>query len=715
MYAMLRTYTIFQKKMITLIKQERNERTYSLIQESELIQHLRLQKYQVILNDIRRIATIEASEGHTLSSTNDCFKHLPAIRFSGLWKKQSGSLLMRAANPLVLLEINNLSSLEEAEDLRKRASKIPYTYLTFVGATGRSVEIVCRFAVRDEGEITEKTLENAYKQFHYMYTTQLNINVETHKPTFDQECHMSMDADAFLNEYSMLLFVDEEQQDFPMPKTDDSKYMEEKHLIGLSAYQTNVVIYEYCLKNAYENVYLRPEDEEFDEEVLTLLADNCFRSGLPIEFALRHAFFKPAFYRLGEQIVNLKFENAYAQKLLKTLPFGKIPKSALLTYKTAFFLKEHYELRRNVMTGVVQYRTRSGYDFEFVNLTQQAQNSMTIRALKAGLDSWDKDLKRFIDSNDIMLYEPLDEYLEKLPQWDGKDRVTELAHRLPTHHPMWQDLFHIWLLSMVAHWQGKDSLHGNALVPLIIGHQGCGKTSFCRIILPKELRAYYNENINFKNDNDINLALSTLALVNLDEFDKLTKSQQPLLKFLVSRNDFQMRPPYGKSLERRRRYASFIGSTNSKHPLTDTTGSRRFLCVEVNEGENIDCQTPIEYAQLYAQLKKELEDGMRYWLTDEENDRLSRYNEKYLHIYDLQSMLLNLFEYPKSNDETEELSLEEIMDEIQKHYPYYTRSDNRNQKLGIMMKRELGFTSKRISKGMVYLVKRRRFDSPTKE
>lgn len=230
---------------------------------------------------------------------------------------------MKEANPFVLLEIDNLVSIEEAEELRKRAAKIPYTYIAFVGATGRSVEIVCRFAMRNDDPLSEKALENAYRQFHYMYVTQLHINVETRKPSFDQECFLSMDADAYYNEYSMLLYVDEEMQEIPTPSVDDSKYLEENRILGLSAYQTNVVIYEHCLANAYDNVGLSPDDDEFDEKVLTLLADNCFRSGLPMEFALRHAYFKPAFYRLGEQIVNLKFENAYAKKLLRTLPFGK--------------------------------------------------------------------------------------------------------------------------------------------------------------------------------------------------------------------------------------------------------------------------------------------------------------------------------------------------------------------------------------------------------
>lgn len=693
--------------MITFIKQERSERTYTLISSQQLIQYIRNKTYEPVLKDVRTAALSYIAEGKTMPKSNERLKHLPLIRFSALWKKLKGEAVMTTPTPLVLLEINNLASLGEAEDLRKQASAIPYTHIAFVGATGRSVKIVCRFAVKDNGEITEKTLINAYQKYHYMYSTQLNMALETTRPSFAQECYLSMDTNAYLSDNSMLLYVDEEKQQLPMPKTDDSKYLDDRSLPGLDTYQTNMLIYEHCLGNAYETVKLSPDDEEFDENVLTILAENCHHAGLSMDFAIRHALFKPSFERLGEQVVNLKFENAYKVKLLKTLPFGSIPKSALLTYKTDFFLKEHYEFRRNAMTGVVQYRHRNGYGFDFVPLTPQAQNSMTIRALKAGLDSWDKDLKRFIESNDIRIYEPLDDYLDHLPKWDGKDRIEELAQRVPTQHPMWQKLFHIWLLSMVAHWQGKDAIHGNALVPLLIGHQGCGKSSFCRIILPPQLRTYYNENINFKNDTDINLALSTLALINLDEFDKLTKSQQPLLKFLLSRSDFQMRPAYGKTLEKRRRYASFIASTNAKRPLTDTTGSRRFLCVEINAGESIDFNTPVEYAQLYAQLKKELEDGARYWLTDEENAQLCKENEKYLHINDLQTMINFLFRKPKEGEACEGMTLNEMMDEIVLHFPYYARSDNRNNKLGILLKRELGFEAKRKAQGMCYMVVKR--------
>ena len=135
-----------------------------------------------------------------------------------------------------------------------------------------------------------------------------------------------------------------------------------------------------------------------------------------------------------------------------------------------------------------------------------------MRAHEHGIKCWDKDIRRYVNSNDIRLYDPINEYLERLTFWDGEDRVTPLAKRIPTDWAEWPHLFHIWMRSMVAMWLGKGQMTGNALVPLLIGRQGCGKTSFCRLLLPPELMNYYNDRINFKNESDLNLGLSSTRL-----------------------------------------------------------------------------------------------------------------------------------------------------------------------------------------------------------
>ena len=121
-----------------------------------------------------------------------------------------------------------------------------------------------------------------------------------------------------------------------------------------------------------------------------------------------------------------------------------------------------------------------GWDNYFIiqDLTTEARNSITIEALSQGIKCWDKDIMRYVNSNDIEMYDPMDDFLEHLPKWDGKDRVEALARRVRTDYKEWPHLFHIWMRSMVAMWKGKGQLTGNALVPLLIGRQGCGKSRF---------------------------------------------------------------------------------------------------------------------------------------------------------------------------------------------------------------------------------------------
>ena len=92
--------------------------------------------------------------------------------------------------------------------------------------------------------------------------------------------------------------------------------------------------------------------------------------------------------------------------------------------------------------------------------------------------------------------------------------------------------------------------------------QGCGKSTFCGQVLPPELTRYYNDRVNFKNEYDLLNQLSSFALINVDEFDSIGASRQPLLKYLLSKPDVKLRVPYGTAMTQRRRYASFIATTN---------------------------------------------------------------------------------------------------------------------------------------------------------
>jgi hypothetical protein len=371
--------------------------------------------------------------------------------------------------------------------------------------------------------------------------------------------------------------------------------------------------------------------------------------------------------------------------------------------KINVFLSANYELRKNVMRGVAEYRMRTGIGFSFQDLTEEARNSITMRAMEQGIRGGDKDIRRYVNSDDIERYDPMNDYLEHLPRWDGRDRVEPLARRVPTAWTAWPHLFHIWMRSMVAMWLGKGQLTGNALVPLLIGRQGCGKSSFCRILMPREVMDYYNDRINFKNESDLNLGLTSFGLINLDEFDKITQRQQIVLKYLLSTADLKYRPPYGKAYSQHRRYASFIGTTNETHPLSDPTGSRRFICTLITG--DIDFQTPVDHPQLYAQLKAEISQGQRYWLTKDEERQLMEHNLVFQQLNGLGEMLLSIIQKPKG-DEGEWMTLKQLSALLKQHFRGYKEEATSFQKIGAILSRpEYRFESQRKTDGMLYKVK----------
>ena len=454
------------------------------------------------------------------------------VCFAAEWVKLNGELKAKSHNCLILLSLENLRDLSTVEEYKRLAILQPYTLLCFMGHDGHSLHIVCPYTVSD-GHPSETALLNAFRKLHYIYSSQLGTPLAEHEPTFETSCKASYDPQPFYNPAAIAIVVSSQPEDSPefrpmQENISDYNYPEE--IPGLSLRNSRMRRFHDCLDAVIEKNSDLRNDEEFAIIVLEQLADGCRIMGLPQAWCAHVASFIPMFSEsLDNNAIASVFKTAYLKETLKTIPMKYTRPSALLAFKTEAYMKEHYTLRLNVMTGTPEYRMNAvGYGFQ--PLDQAARNTMAIKALKAGVESWDKDLNRYIDSNLIPKYYPMADYLRHLPKWNGKhDYVGELARRVKTDNDHWESDFHIWMLSMVAQWMGKDRQHGNAIVPLLIGPQGSGKTTFCRRLLPEYLQVYFNDRLSMKNDNDIFLAMSGYALINIDEFDAMSKNQQPIL------------------------------------------------------------------------------------------------------------------------------------------------------------------------------------------
>ena len=241
----------------------------------------------------------------------------------------------------------------------------------------------------------------------------------------------------------------------------------------------------------------------------------------------------------------------------KTLNNGEMLDASLeATLAVELFLNENYLFHRNVLNGKVEYVTKNPESAadqtpedspHWRPLTLEALNSIIRRAKKEQVcekGSPKTEIVEFVHSEDVPAFNPVNHYLSHLPEWDGQNHIAKLLSRLPGLTTEQQGFFATWLRSAVAHWKQMDTLHGNECVPMLIGEQGCGKTTFFKRLLPPSLREYCLDHLNLSNKFDKEMALTNNILVILDEFDSIRPSQHPEVKQLLSKSKVNGRPIY---------------------------------------------------------------------------------------------------------------------------------------------------------------------------
>ena len=399
------------------------------------------------------------------------------------------------------------------------------------------------------------------------------------------------------------------------------------------------------------------------------------------------------------------------------------------TLATELFLMENYRFRRNILNGKVEFATlpkaaqtaggntvglsgslSCGFDeasLEFRTLTPAALNSIVIRAKREEVlekGSPKSEIKDYVESEEVPEFNPIQVFLDGLPVWDGQNHIARVFSRIPGISSEQLNYLTIWLRSAVAHWMQMDMLHGNECVPTLIGQQGCGKTVFVRRLLPPHLREYFLGHLNLANKFDKEMALTNNLLVNLDELDAIRHSQQASLKQALSVNKVNSRPIFGRTQEDRPRFASFVATTNNRHPLQDSTGSRRYICIQIPDGQLIDNTGEIDYGQLYAQVVYELQElKAPYWFNNEEVARIQQLNQEYMEQKDIAEIIMACFRKPKEDEVVKTMNSTEMLKIIQREYPSVPSTHGTKVSIGTAMK-ELGFEHKEHSHVAYYKV-----------
>ena len=119
---------------------------------------------------------------------NSYIQKLPVVVFGGTFRKTGEPAPpMRDYSGLVLLEVNHLSDLQEAVQIRQQAAMMPQTLLAFVGFSGKSVKIVIPFTLPDgtlprSPEQVKRFHSQAYLTAVKYYQPQLGRNITLKEP-----------------------------------------------------------------------------------------------------------------------------------------------------------------------------------------------------------------------------------------------------------------------------------------------------------------------------------------------------------------------------------------------------------------------------------------------------------------------------------------------------------------------------------------------------
>ena len=334
------------------------------------------------------------------------------------------------------------------------------------------------------------------------------------------------------------------------------------------------------------------------------------------------------------------------------------------------------------------------FNSQLIELTDQHVNSLYCRfCLDTGRQAKISDFYIIIESDFYPEYHPLKEYLESLPAWDGMtdhiDRLASTVHVTGCTQELHNRFFKKWMVAMVAAWLDDGTTNHEILT--YIGEQGKYKTSFMTHLLPPALDKYFAiKHFNHSMSKDDRLALTELALIDLEELDNMRPEAVNLLKAITTDPAINLRPVWERYALRRQHIASFCGTGNNPRFLTDLSGNRRWLPFMV---ESIDSpwERTTDYDGIYAQAYALWQQGFRYWFDDEENAELEQHNRQFEEPNMEEELILTYLRKPYGDEAGEFLTATRIIELI----GMYVKCPLSPKRVAFAMNR-LGYRQRRV-------------------
>ena len=564
----------------------------------------------------------------------------PAAEFT---KDENNNLKMKAFNGILLLKFGNITDVDGVEGVKRSVAILPSTLAAITGADGKTVIVLIKFqGENDSLPTSEADAEHLYR-----------IAYQQIFPVYQAIVKASILVDG------------------PKPSIEAGSTLSQEPSI--------------------HNSFMMTLDAEpyFNGKAVAMKIDSHARSQSPAPNTDNHQQTISDF-RAPEEGKKVD-KNSIRENIVNMMQL----------------LESRYDFRYNTVMKFVEYMTKEKGWYGFQPVDPRVQKRMTLEVQLADIRVSIKDVRNFLESDYIKNYNPIDEYLfQCYDKWDGKDHIRALARTVPTANPHWADWFYTWFLGMVDQWRGySHRQYGNSVAPLLISKQGYNKSTFCRRLLPPELQWGYSDNLILSEKRQVYQAMAQFMVINLDEFNQISPQvQQGFLKNLIQLPTLKYKPPYGSHVMEFPRLASFIATSNMKDILSDPSGNRRFIGVELTGP--IDVSVRPNYQQLFAQALSALNNGEKSYFDAQQVKLIMKSNSQFEIIQPIDQYFLLYFELVEDEKEGEYLTAAEIFDYLKKQIGSSLKV-NSLMGFGRKLANMSELKHKRFADGMKYLVKKK--------
>ncbi|WP_281239978.1 VapE domain-containing protein [Flavobacterium praedii] len=604
----------------------------------EILQEIKTGRYRHAIVYLRKSLSENKMEAYEKAK-----KSLPAFTPSGKFIDGRKVDLLAEYSNYIILDIDKLSA-ADLKNASHLANQSEFTYASFISPSGNGLKILVKVNSDKVNHKETFLLVQAY------YENLLKLEIDKSGKDVTRLCFYSSDENLYLNEHAKT-FVTSSAVEMPLDAAETAM------TTNLKPQTLNLEqIYHHCIKFTEKKVqYVNGSRNVFVHQ----LACNMNRKAVPMEAALS---FIQTDFNYDEKEVTQAVKSAYGNlhEFAKNENIQKQKKPTTTNPKPTtteededdedkpkrtqidrleIFLSERYIFRHNIVSGKLEFQYFGKKKWNVMN--DFIENSMLRECLKGRIKTNLSSLRNLLYSDFCQLFNPFEDYFFNLPTYDEKtDYITELANTITTtKQELWQQCFKKWLVAMVGCVLDEKVINHTVIV--FSGKQGLGKTTWVERLVPKQLKEYLFSGTINPNNKDTLVQLAECMLINLDELENLNRSEIGSLKEIITKTQIRMRKAYGHNNETMPRRASFAGSVNTAQFLNDSTGSRRFLCFEL---EGIQYQHDVDINLAFSQALFLFKSGFRFWFDQEEIKSITENNEQYQLHSPEEELLLTWFE-----------------------------------------------------------------------